>query len=76
MPKKYIYHSTCYDTELLEQEEICLKDNNIDYQVAINDDSKVAIAPLSGYFEAEIRVSEADFKKADRLLKDIIEKFS
>jgi hypothetical protein len=76
MPTNYIFHSTCYDTELLKKEEICLKDNNIDYQVGIKKNTNLAIAPMSGHFEAEIRISEADFKKADLLLKDIIKEFS
>lgn len=76
MATKYIFHSTCYDRELFRKEEICLNDNGIDYQVEVKESRKQARAPLAGYFEVEILVSEKDFEKADRLLKDIIKRFS
>ncbi len=74
MPTNYIFHSASYDRELFRKEEICLNDNGIDYQADIKESQ--AQAPLADYFEAEIRVSEKDFKKAERLLKDLFEKFS
>lgn len=76
MKHKYVFHSTSYDRELLRKQLIVLNDNGIDYKV-VNKESKAhARAPLSGYFESEIHVHENDFKKADQLLKELIEKYS
>jgi hypothetical protein len=76
MKKKYIFHSTCYDKELLRKQSLVLNDNKIDYRVVVNEGRAQARAPLSGFFEAEIHVYENDFEKADKLLKELIEKYS
>ncbi len=76
MATNYIFHSTCYDRELLRKEEICLNENHIDYQVEIKESRRQARAPLAGFFEGDIRINERDYDKADLLLKKIIERFS
>jgi len=76
MTKNYIFHSTCYDKELLRKQVICLNDNKIDYQIVNKESKTQARAPLSGYYEKELHVCENDFEKADFLLKDLIEKFT
>lgn len=55
---------------------ICLDDNGIDYQLETKESRRQARSPLAGYFESEIYIDKKDFAKADRLLKDIIKKFS
>jgi hypothetical protein len=76
MKKKYVFHSTCYDRELLRKQSIVLNDNRIDCRVAIKESKSHARAPLSGFFESEIYVFENDFEKADELLKELIEKYT
>ena len=76
MKKKYVFHSTCYDKELLRKQSIVLNDNSIDFRVDIKEGRAQARAPLSGFFEAEIHVYENDFEKADKLLKELVEKYS
>jgi len=75
MRKNYIFHSTCYDKELLRKQVICLNDNKIDYHLVNKESQTQARAPLSGYHETEIHICENDFEKADPLLKELIEKF-
>jgi hypothetical protein len=74
MKKNYIFHSSCYDKELLRKQEICLNDNNIDYHLENKENKSQVRAPLSGYFETELHICENDFEKADQLLKEILEK--
>lgn len=76
MKKKYIFHSTCYDKELLRKQSIVLNDNRIDYRLVMKESRAHARAPLSGFFETEIHVYENDFEKADQLLRELIEKYS
>jgi len=76
MKRKYIFHSTCYDKELLRKQSIVLNDNGIDYRVVIKESKAHARAPLSGFFESEIQVYEDDFEKADQLLREVIEKYT
>ncbi len=76
MTKNYIFHSACFDKELLRKQVICLNDNRIDYQLVNNAGKTQARAPLGGYHETELHICENDFEKADHLLKDLIEKFS
>jgi hypothetical protein len=76
MKTNYIFHSTCYDKELLRKQVICLNDNGIDYQLVSKENKTQVRAPLSGYFETEVHISEIDFERANLLLKDIIEKYA
>lgn len=66
----YLYYSTYYDKELLRMKTIVLNDNSIDYKLLPKSDHVHARAPLSGYFEMEIHISEKDFEKAEKLLSD------
>lgn len=72
MANNYVFHSTCYDRELLRKQVICLNENGIDYQLITNEDRIHARAPLSSYFETELHIGENDFEKADKLLKDLM----
>lgn len=76
MTTNYIFHSTCYDKELLRKQVICLNDNTIDYQLVDKETRTHARAPLGSYFEVEIHICENDFEKADLLLRDLIEKYT
>jgi hypothetical protein len=76
MQKNYIFHSACFDRELFRKQVIALDENGIDYKVINRENKAHARAPLSGYFESEIHVHENDYEKADRLLKELIEKYS
>ena len=76
MKKNYLFHSACFDRELLRKQIIILDENRLDYKVVNMENHRHARAPLSGYFESEIHICENDFKKADRLLKKLIEKYS
>ena len=68
MKSNYIFHHSCYDKEILRRQIIVLNDNQVDFKI-INKDMKAQFrAPLSGYFEAELHISEQDFDKADKLL--------
>ncbi len=72
MKKKYIFHSSNFDKELLRKRIILLNDNSIDYKIITQSNKTHFRAPLSGYFEAEIHVLEKDFEKADQLLTSLI----
>ncbi|MFY9150483.1 MAG: hypothetical protein WAO52_00575 [Prolixibacteraceae bacterium] len=73
MTKNYIFHSTCFDNEDLRRKMIVLTDHSIDYKV-VEKYSKIQFrAPLSGYFEVEIHISEHDFEQADQLMKQVFE---
>lgn len=76
MKKEYIFHSTCYDKDLLRKQVIALDENGIDYRVVNKVSKSQARAPLSGYFESEIHIYENNFEKADSLLKKLIEEYS
>jgi hypothetical protein len=73
MKKNYIFHSACFDKELFRRHAIALNENSIDYQTNNKSNPSSARAPLSTYFEVEIYISEADFEKADQILKTINE---
>lgn len=75
MSKKYIFHSSCFDKELLRKQLMCLNDNFIDYQIINKEEKTDARSPLGGYFESEIHILESDFERADSLLMDILERF-
>lgn len=73
MKKNYIFYSACFDKELFRRQAIALNENSIDYQTNNKSNPSSARAPLSTYFEVEIYISEADFEKADQILKTINE---
>jgi len=73
MDKKLIYHSTCFDQELLRRRLIMLNDNSIDYRTIDKSTLTQSRAPLSGYFEVEIHIGESDFDKACKLLIELNE---
>ena len=64
----YHYLKTCFEKELLRQQSILLDENEIDYKIEIIKHKAHFRAPLSGYFESEIHVSENDYAKAENLL--------
>ena len=71
MDKKYVFHNSCYDKELLLRQVIILKDNSIDFKTIEKSSKAQFRAPLSGYFEVEIHIIESDFEKASELLSAI-----
>jgi len=73
MDKKYVFHSSCYDKELLLKRIILLNDNTIDFKTIEKSGKTQFRAPLSGYFEVEIHIIEDDFEKASELLSTIDE---
>ena len=75
MKEKYVFHSSCFDKELCRKQILLLNENNIDFNTVVNENKFHFRAPLSGYFETEIYISRDDFDKADKLLKDFMEKF-
>lgn len=68
MDKKYVFHSSCYDKELLLNQVFVLNENSIDFQTDDKSGKVQFRAPLSGYFEVEIHISEHDFERANELL--------
>lgn len=68
MDKKYIFHSSCFDKELMRKQLIILNDNSIDYRTIDKSSLAQFRAPLSGHFEVEIHISETHFDKATELL--------
>jgi hypothetical protein len=58
MDKKYVFHSSCYDKELLLKRIILLNDNTIDFKTIEKSGKAQFRAPLSGYFEVEIHIIE------------------
>jgi hypothetical protein len=73
MDKKYVFHSSCYDKELLLKRIILLNDNTIDFKTIEKSVKAQFRAPLSGYFEVEIHIIEDDFEKGSELLSKIDE---
>ncbi len=73
MDKKYVFHSSCYDKELLLKKVILLNDNSIDFKTIEKSSKTQFRAPLSGYLEVEIHIVEDDFEKANELLSMIDE---
>ncbi len=73
MDKKYIFHSSCFDKELMRKQLIILNENAIDYTTVDKSSLAQFRAPLSGHFEVEIYISETHFDKASKLLLGLIE---
>ncbi len=74
MDGRYIFYSSFFDKELLRRVVMVLDENAIDYRTTEKSIKSHFRAPLSGYFEVEIHISEIDFDKADELLKSILNK--
>jgi len=73
MNKKYIFHSSCFEKELLRKQLTILNDNLIDFKLVDNSSKTQYRAPLSGYFEVQIHIKENDFEKANKLLTTFFE---
>jgi hypothetical protein len=71
--EKYQYYSTFYYKEELRTYNIIFNDNAIDYKLTPKSDHVHARAPLSGYFEMEVYISENDFDKAAKLISEMDE---
>lgn len=69
----YLYYSTYFDKELLRMKTILLNDKSIDYKLVNKSGTTHVRAPLSGYFEIEIHISEKDFEKAEKILNGVDE---
>lgn len=76
MKSNYILHSTCFDRDLMRKQIICLNDNGIDYKLENKEIIRQFRVPQNNYFEAEIYINKKEFELADKLLKDVIDKFS
>ncbi len=73
MDNKYIFHSSCFEKELMRRCLIILNANSIDFKTIDKSTLPHFRAPLSGYFEIEIHINENDFERANKLLQEINE---
>ena len=73
MNKEYIFHSTCYDRQLLRRIILEFNENTVEYRLENIADKSFARDPGGGYFETEIYILGQDFARADELVKRLSE---